>query len=315
MARSAASARGRCCDELLAGDEQTHYGWFWQLRNLPDEPESRYLYAIMAGHDFQEGLKNYRDLTFLGSTLDVWSDSTQAFGDMIDTREHAYAQRLPQVDQLLASGAVDQLQHRRDDLEARLSAIDAREDVAALGSPEERARWEQIRRIEDALASAPKDEANDALRERVRLLKGVMFFQLTDAFKARQWQERRTLKDLDLALHEAQSRWIRVDKARRSVPTNTGEFAARLAALKARITDLQTRLANSEKAQQGYLQQIAVAELSDQKDRLDAYEVQARFALATMYDKAANADATKAAPGGAAPVPPAAPSEPPGAPK
>ena len=55
----------------------------------------------MAGHDFQEGLKNYRDLSFLGSTLDVWSDSTQAFGDMIDTRERAYAQRLPQVDQLL----------------------------------------------------------------------------------------------------------------------------------------------------------------------------------------------------------------------
>ena len=36
-------------------------------------------------------------------------------------------------------------------------------------------------------------------------------------------------------------------------------------------------------------------ELSDQKDRLDAYEVQARFALATMYDKAANADASKSA--------------------
>src|SRR3984957_18612597 len=287
---------GQMLQELLAGDEQTHYGWFWQLQNLPDEPESRYLYAIMAGHDFQEGLKNYRDLNFLGSTLDVWSDSTQAFGDMLDTRERAYAQRLPQVDQLLASGAVDQLQHRRDELDARLSAIDAREDVAALGSPEERAHWEQIRQIEDGLSNAPHDQSNDALRERLRLVKGVMFYQLTDAFKARQWQERRTLKDLDLALHEAQSRWIRVDRARRSVPTNTGEFAARLAALKARITDLQTRLGDWETRQQGYLHEIAVAELSDQKDRLDTYEVQARFALATMYDKASSGEATKPPP-------------------
>jgi hypothetical protein len=275
--------------ELLAGDEQTHYGWFWQLQNLPDEPESRYLYAIMAGHDFQEGLKNFRDLQFLGSTLDVWSDSTQAFGDMIDTRERAYAQRLPQVDQLLASGAVDQLQHRRDDLDARLNSIEARQDVAALGSPEERARWEEVRALEDALAAAPHDEQNDALRERLRLVRGVLFYQLNDAFKAREWQERRTLKDLDLALHEAQSRWIRVDRARRSVPTNNGEFAARLAALKTRITELQGRLAGAEQAQQSYLQQIAVAELSEQKERLDAYEVQARFALATMYDKAATA--------------------------
>lgn len=299
---------GKMLDELLSGDEQTHYGWFWQLRNLPDEPESRYLYAIMAGHDFQEGLKNFRDLTFLGSTLDVWSDSTQAFGDMIDTRERAYAQRLPQVDQLLASGAVDQLQHRRDELDARLSAIDARQDVAALGSPEERAHWEQIRQIEDVLATAPHDETNDALRDKVRLLKGVMFYQLTDAFKAREWQERRTLKDLDLALHEAESRWIRVDRARHSVPTNTGEFAARLATLKTRITELQARLASAEKAQQAYLQQIAVAELSDQKDRLDAYEVQARFALATMYDKAASADQPKPAPAAPAAAPAPAPA-------
>ena len=86
---------------------EAHYGWFWQLQNLPDEPESRYLYAIMAGHDFQEGLKNYRDLAFLGSTLDVWSDSMEAFGDMIDTRERAYAQRLPQADALLATDAAD----------------------------------------------------------------------------------------------------------------------------------------------------------------------------------------------------------------
>ncbi|HTV78985.1 MAG TPA: hypothetical protein VMF03_12045 [Steroidobacteraceae bacterium] len=289
---------GKMLEELLAGDEQTHYGWFWQLQNLPNEPESRYLYAIMAGHDFQEGLKNYRDLSFLGSTLDVWSDSTQAFGDMIDTRERAYAQRLPQVDKLLASGIVDQLQHRRDELDARLNTIEARDDVAALGSPEERSRWEQIRQLEDALAAAPHDEHNDALRDRLRLVKGVLFYQLNEAFKAREWQERRTLKDLDLALHEAQSRWIRVDRARRSVPTNTGEFASRLAALKTRITELQARLASAQKDQQGYLQQIGVAELSDQKQRLDAYEVQARFALATMYDKAAS-EAEKAPAGGA----------------
>jgi hypothetical protein len=201
---------------------------------------------------------------------------------------------------------VDQLQHRRDDLDARLTAIDVRQDVAALGSPEERAHWEQIRQLEEVLAGAPHDEQNDALRERLRLVKGVLFYQLTDAFKARQWQERRTLKDLDLALHEAQSRWIRVDKARHSVPTNNGEFAARLALLKTRITELQTRLASAEKGQQAYLQQIAVAELSDQKDRLDAYEVQARFALATMYDKAANSESAK--PNPAPPAPAAAPS-------
>jgi hypothetical protein len=100
------------------------------------------------------------------------------------------------------------------------------------------------------------------------------------------------MKDLDLALREAQSRWIRVERARKSVPTNNGEFAARVAALKQRIDGLQTRLVDIESKQSGYLAQIAVQELDAQKNRLAAYQVQARFALATMYDRAANSDIT-----------------------
>jgi TolA-binding protein len=297
---------GKMLETLLAGEDDSHYGWFWQLRTLPNAPESRYLYTILAGHDFQEGLKNYRDLDYMGRTLDRWAESMDAFGNMIDTREHAYAERLPKVDALLASGAPERMQHERDDLEARLNSIERSGDVAALGSADERSLWAKVREIETALAAAPNDEANNALRDRLRLVKGVLYFRLNDAFKARVWQERRTIKDLDLALHEAQERWIRVDRARKSVPTNTGEFAARIDALRGRIAALETRLASTRQKQNEYLEQLAAAELTAQKDRLATYEVQARFALATMYDRAANPDATHppaAAPSAAPPQP------------
>ena len=293
---------GRMLDTLLSGEDQAHYGWFWQLKTVPNAPESRYLYTILAGHDFQEGLKNYRVLAYLDSTLSGWSDSMDAFADMIDTRQRAYAERLPRVDALLASGAADHMQHQRDELEARLNAIERRQDAAALGSDEERARWEKIRELEAALANAPNDDATNALRERLRLVKGVLYYQLNDAFKARVWQERRTIKDLDVALHEAQERWIRVDRARKNVPTNNGEFAARVAALKQRITDLQVRLVNTREKQNQYLQALATAELDEQKQRLATYEVQARFALASMYDRAANAEPAKASKAPAAPA-------------
>jgi len=79
-----------------------------------------------------------------------------------------------------------------------------------------------------------------------------------------------------------------VERARQSVPTNNGEFATRVAALKARIDALQVRMAATEQKQSAYLAQVAVAELEQQKDRISTYQVQARFALATMYDRAAN---------------------------
>jgi hypothetical protein len=136
----------------------------------------------------------------------------------------------------------------------------------------------------------PNDEENAALRDRLRLVKGVLYFRLNDSFKARIWRERRTIKDLDLALHEAQSRWIRVERARKSVPTNTGEFDARIAALQQRIDAIQVRLVDTAQKQNSFLAQLAVRELQGQKDRLATYQIQARFALASMYDRAANSD-------------------------
>jgi len=292
---------GKMISDALGSDKGGHYGWFWQLKDVPAAPESRYLYALLAGHDFQEGLKNYRDLNFMGKMLDRWGDSMEAFGDMIDTREHAYAERLPKVDALLASGAVDKLQQRRTELETRVSSIEKDGDVAALGSDDEREQWARIQRIEAGLAGAPDTPENAELRARVKLVKGVLYFRLNDSFKARMWQQHRAIKDLDLALHEAQGRWIRVDRARKSVPNNNGEFAARVAALKQRIDALQGRLAQDQEKLTGYLAQLAIHELDQQKVRLAAYQVQARFALATMYDRAANEENPKKEPGAAVP--------------
>ena len=279
-------------DSGRSGDQP--YGWFWQLKNLPNAPESRYLYAVLAGNDFQEGLKNYRDLVHMGDLLERGGDSMDAFQDMIETRERAYAERLPKADALLASDAVTHLEQRNLDLAGELQTIEARHDVAALGTNGEREQWARIQRVEAALAAAPDTPENDDLRQRLALVKGVLYFRLNDAYNARLWEQHRALKDLNLALHEAQSRWIRVEQARRNVPTNTGDFAARIAALKLRIDALEARLAATEQAQTSYLARVAVRELDEQKARLAAYQVQARFALADMYDRAAHAAAEPA---------------------
>jgi lipopolysaccharide biosynthesis regulator YciM len=267
------------------------HGWFRDLKNLPDAPEASYIYTVLAGHDFQEGVKNYRDLVYLNGTLERWSESMGAYQDMIQTRERAYAERLPRTDALLASGKLQNLQQRDVALENELRSLESRHDVAALGTDSEREQWARMQRDEAALAGAPDTPENAELRARLSLVKGVLFYRLNDAYGARLWQEHRSLKDLNLALAEAQSRWIRVERARRSVPTNTGEFATRVASLRQRLEALQARLTDAEGRQSAHLAQLAVHELEQQKDRLAVYQVQARFQLATMYDRAANSDA------------------------
>jgi hypothetical protein len=277
---------GTMLDKLLKRDGNENYGWFWQLRDVPDAPESRYLYHLLAGHDFQEGLKNYRDLAFMGSTLAKWQESVVAFDDMLETRERAYAERVPEADAVLGSGRLDQYGADRTTAGGRLDQIEAAQDVAALGTPEEREQWARILRLEAALLTAPDDEETNVIREKTRLAKGVLYWRLAEAFKARVWNERRTLKDLDQALREAQNRWVRVQRARGSMPDNTGQFAERVAALRARLDAAQVRLAGVARQQNGLLERLARVELEQQKERIGTYQIQARFALASIYDRA-----------------------------
>jgi hypothetical protein len=278
---------GTMLDRLLKRDANDHYGWFWQLKEVPNAPESRYLYHLLAGHDFQEGLKNYRDLAFLGNTLSRWQDSVVAFDDMIATRNRAYAERVPQADAVLSSGRLDKYGADRANAGGRLDQVESANDVAALGTAEEREQWARIQALEAALLTAPNDEETNVIREKTRLAKGVLYWRLAESFKARVWNERRTLKDLDQALREAQNRWVRVEKARGSMPNNTGQFAERVAALRARLDASQQRLAGVAQMQNGLLEGLARNELEEQKERIGTYQIQARFALASIYDRAA----------------------------
>jgi hypothetical protein len=287
---------GTMLDKLLKRDENDNYGWFWQLRELPNAPESRYLYHLLAGHDFQEGLKNYRDLAFLGGTLARWQDSIVAFDDMLDTRERAYSERVPQADAVLGSGRLDKYGSDRATAGGTLDQVESAQDVAALGTAAERDQWARIVRLEAALLTAPDDEETNAIREKTRLAKGVLYWRLAESFKARVWNERRTLKDLDQALREAQNRWVRVQKARSSTPNNNGEFAARVEALRQRLEGTQQRLAGVARMQNALLESLARNELEQQKERIGTYQIQARFALASIYDRAALGGGTVTAP-------------------
>jgi hypothetical protein len=294
---------GGLLTDLLGSDHDARHGWFWQLQALPDAPQSRYLYDLLADNDFQEGLENYRDLSFMQQSLARWDGSMEAFAAMIDARTLAYAQRVPQADALLATDAPSRLRAQQADAESRLQAIETGDDVVALGTPKEREQWQRIERLQALLAKL--GPTHDAAADKLRLIKGVLYWRLDAAFKARSYQEQRSLRQVSRSLDELQNRWVRVQQARARVPANNGEFAARVAAVGARITALHAALARAELQQGQYLDRLAEAALRDQQQRLAAYQAQARFALANVYDRAVDAaqpqSAPRSAPAGAAP--------------
>jgi septal ring factor EnvC (AmiA/AmiB activator) len=220
--------------------------------------------------------------------------------------------RLPQADALLATDAPARLATARAAADSRLNAIEVGNDVAALGTPEEREQWARIQHMEDLASAMPPGLERDESADKLRLIKGVLYWRLDADFKQRSYDQRRALQDLDAQLQELQNRWVRVQRARATVPTNTDEFAARIAALADRIKSVRERLAESSQQQSQYLATLAQSELQSQRDRLATYALQARVQLADIYDRSAdeNQKAGKAPDSTATPPSPAPKPEP-----
>lgn len=281
-----AIAEGKLVSEILNGELSDASGWYWRMGELPDTPESRYLYELMAAHRFQEGLKNYRDLQYLQRNLEQWTESLSAFDDILDTKQRAYEQRLPAIDASMARMDLDEMAAERVEFESRLMTIERSEDVVALGTPTEQDLWRQLQDMESKLELLGDDPGAQEIREKQRFLKGLLIWDLRRDYKARLWQEQRSLRELDRDLKQIERLHHQVDSARTEWPEQFTALTQRVADLTPRVQGLRDGVGATLLSQEIYLQGIAIDELQAQRERLNTYMVQARFALASIYDRA-----------------------------
>ena len=171
----------------------------------------------------------------MSRNLESWRDSVSAFDDILATRDQAYVERVPKADAVLSATDIDALTRKRVEFESRINEIEKSSDVAALGTPAEQATWARLKRIEEYLAAHPDDPDLADMRDKQRLMTGVMYWRLAESFKARVWNERRSVKELEADLKETQRRAVLVQQARQATPANTGQYAVRVAALRARM--------------------------------------------------------------------------------
>jgi hypothetical protein len=285
----AAIRSGRMISAILQQDTENEMGWFWRMRQIPDAPESRYLVHLMATHDFQEALKNYRDLRFLTMNLDDWAGNMGVYGDMLATRRLAYAQRLPKVLQDERARNFAELPVRRDRLAAELTRVENDNDVMALANGKERQLLARLDRADETLKRLAGREDVSDVHDRHRLLRGLLFYDVASDYSPRLWQAKKDLKELDQSLAETGVRRDALMRAQTDAPKAFDAFAVRIAQSRVRISQLQDRVRAMASTHARYLEELAVTELAAQKERLTVYLTQARFAVAQMYDEASNA--------------------------
>jgi hypothetical protein len=156
--------------------------------------------------------------------------------------------------------------------------------------PKQREFQQRIERGRATLAAAGAAAESDpdlaGARERLRRVQGALTWQLTQQFPERLWNAKKALRTADAALADARARDAAILQAQQEEPARFERFAARIAELEQRIAGLVPRVAALKAEQAGQLQDIAVAELEGQKERLEVYATQARLAIAQLLDRA-----------------------------
>ena len=265
------------------------FGSINELGDVPKMPHVGHLSTLVASHDFQEAFKNLRDLQFLQRNLAEWQAKLVVFGDMLANRRQAYAERLPQVLQRAVEMSLPALQQRRYALAAEFSKAEETQDGTAFADERQRGLLDRLRAMQGVLATVDDPE----LKERARRVIGALNWELARQFPERVWDAKKGLRDTDLALAQAGEREAALKRAQVEEPARFEQFAQRIAALAARLNAGAPQLASLSKEQQGQLQDLAIAELQAQKERLDVYAAQARLAIAQLHDRAQVADAKR----------------------
>ncbi len=283
----AAVEQGVFISDLLSNRVTDSSGWYWRLDDLPNSIESHYLYELVAAHEFQEGLKNYRDLLYLRENLDRWSESLDAFDDILATRQRAFQQRLPDIERSLDAVDVDALVERRVAAESKLAEIERQQSVAALGTEREQDVWARLEGVSAKLEQLGDFAGADSVRQKQRFLQGVLFWNLSRDYKARHWRAAKDLRAIEQELRSAQRAYHQVDAVRAEWPDEFAALTGRIAGLTPRVDGLADQLDGLVVRQARFLEGVATRELYAQRDRLSTYLVQARFALASVYDRSA----------------------------
>jgi len=280
---------GRFLEALVREEIRKDRDWVIRLRELPDAPETFYLMALMASHDFQTGLSNYLDLEDLRKRLLRWQTSFSAFEDIIARRRDYYDPLLPELDAQFRE--VDSRRRLRLEqhqiLSDRLQGLLVAPRPEFLATTEERTTSLQL----DALRAGLDEETDAALIARIERLQGLLTWEVKTNYHDRLTEFYGHLQDSQVAIDELTRQYDAYVRVRQAATHSYVGYDIPIKRMRTRVEAGLARIDLLMARQGRMLEQVAVRELESRVRRLESYEERARYALADSYDRATAAQA------------------------
>jgi len=269
--------------EELKKDKQ----WLIHLRDLPDTPETFYMVQMLASHDFQSSLKNYFDLAELKRKMEMWLVYLDSFDDMIGIRKDYYTPLLPGVDDAFRSldAKMKLRMAQRDSIDRRLKKMLVSPRSDYLATVDERIALQQIDALEEKLKRQGKLR-EPSVQARIARLRGVINWNIHTEYQDRFSEADRNLRKLDEHVEALKKAYKSFVRTRQAATQSFKGYNDQIQVLRGKIRQAQETV-DELMARQGHLIEVmAINELEQRRQRLEQYQVKARFAMAESYDRA-----------------------------
>jgi tetratricopeptide (TPR) repeat protein len=286
---------GKFLQALVREEIHQDRNWVVRLRALPEAPETYYLMSLLASHDFQQVLQNYLDLEDLRRKLASWHASLDAFDDIIARRRAYYSPLLPELDASFRTlDSVVRLRlEQREALAARLHRLLIAPRPELLATADERILLERLAMLEPAVDALPAGEG-ETLRDRIDRTRGAIVWHIHTEYHERLTMAHENLHALNVDVDAMAERYTSFVRIRQAAVHSYEGYEAPIAMLRQRVLAAERTVAGLMGRQGHLLELMAIRELDRRRERLERYQVHARFALADSFDRATAAQAAGA---------------------
>ena len=280
---------GKFLKAVTREERKSDKNWLINLRELPDAPETYYLMQLMASNDFQESLKNYFDLTDLGKRLEKWRTDLDAYEEIIKIRSAYYEPLLPSIEATFRTldSKMKLRVEQRDRLANRMNKMLISPSPDILITAEERIELQQLERLGGRLKH--NHSSNEKARQRISRLRGIITYNVETEYDERFTKAAEHLAELDQHVDRLKKIYSSFVRTRQAATLSYRGYDAKIQSLRIKIREAVQKISEL-KARQGHMLEVmATNELELRRQRIEEYQVKARFAMAESYDRATKA--------------------------
>jgi hypothetical protein len=177
---------------------------------------------------------------------------------------------------------------QRDRIEERLQAMLVAPRPDYLASAPERIFKERLARLERAVEGGGA-AASDGTAVRLKRLRGVLEWRIQTEYDQRLTEAHKNLRDLNQAIDLLTKRYTAFVRTRQAATQSFQGYDDGIRRQRHRIASAGEKVGELMARQGHMLEVMAVSELTRRRERLEEFQVKARFALADSYDRAARA--------------------------